>query len=89
MKKTEDTVSAIYMAQTQHECVKLGQQTYEEGREIILKFMNHGLPPGEYHNMMDYFKDGVADHSDIMKDPDILSESKRQAWDALDYFDLI
>lgn len=89
MTKAERIVSIIYTLQTQYELVKSGHQEYDEGRGIILKWMNFGLPEGQYHDLMEYFQEGIANHSDIMKNPKLLSESKRLAWDALDYFDLI
>jgi len=87
--KTEFIKGAIYTAQNQHQSVLNGDTDYDSARKTVLKFMNFGLKEGQYYNMMEYFDSKISGAGDVMKNKVLLESSKKEAWEALEYFDLI
>lgn len=85
----DQIIGAIYTAQNQYILVKEGHVTYEKARETILKWMNFGKPDGEYHDMMKYFNKEVSGYGPVMSDAKLRMQSEKEAWEALEYFDLI
>lgn len=81
--------NAIYTAQNQHKLVLSRHQKYDEAKEMIIKFMSFGLPNGEYHNLRKYFQNEVSGSGDIMSNEELRDHSKKEAWEALEYFNLI
>ena len=89
IQETEHIKNAIYTAQNQHKLVLSGDANYDEARNMILKFMNFGLEKGKQHDVIKYFKNEVSGSGEIMKDEILRDQSKKEAWEALEYFDII
>lgn len=83
--KLEHLKGAAYTAITMHQSVKDGSSiSYEDARATVLKWMNFGLEEGQQHDMTEYFQ-----FKDQKLDPTIRQQFQEEAWEALEYFNLI
>lgn len=89
LTETEYIKGAIYTAQTQHKSCLDGRVSFEKARKTVLKWMNFGLPEGQYHDMKKYFNKEVSGSGPVMSDIKLRTQSEKEAWEALEYFDLI
>lgn len=81
--KTEFLKGAAYTAITNHTAVKSGWCSFEEGKKTVLKWMNFGLPEGEYWDMNEYFEKSVSGFKITEK---IRKEFTKEATEAFEFF---
>lgn len=89
LDQIEHIKSAAYTAITMNRQTKKGQYTYEEARKIVLKWMGFGLPEGETWDMEKYFNKNVSGHGPVMQETRLIMNTEKEAWEALEYFNLL
>lgn len=81
--KAEFLKGAAYTAITNYTAVKNGWCSFEEGKKTVLKWINFGLPEGEYWDMNEYFDKDVCGFELNAK---IRNEFSQEAVEALEFF---